>query len=108
MFVEEDSGFQMVIKWLFIFIKKKYRVISPKSNRHNHKNMGKIRASFPKCPYIRAYPYKYGRLGHTAHSRTYSYKSLLIQILTLSLKVLNKTDNRWLAGAERGGHVGHV
>ena len=31
---------------------------------------------------------------NTAHSRTYSYKSLLIQILSLSLKVLNKTDNR--------------
>ena len=29
-----------------------------------------------------------------AHSGTYSYKSLLIKILSLSLKVLDKTDNR--------------
>ena len=29
-----------------------------------------------------------------AHSGTYSYKSILIQILSLSLKVLDKTDNR--------------
>ena len=31
---------------------------------------------------------------HIAHSGTYSYKSLLIQILSLSLKVIDKTDNR--------------
>ena len=29
----------------------------------------------------------------SAHSGTYSYKSLLLQILSLSLKVLDKTDN---------------
>ena len=33
-------------------------------------------------------------LSFIAHNGTYSYKSLLIQILSLSLKVLNKTDNR--------------
>ena len=32
--------------------------------------------------------------SHIAHSGTYSYKSLLIQILSLSLKVLDKTDIR--------------
>ena len=30
----------------------------------------------------------------TVHSGTYSYRSLLIKMFSLSLKVLNKTDNR--------------
>ena len=30
----------------------------------------------------------------SAHSGTYSYRSLLIQMISLSLKVLDKTDNR--------------
>ena len=39
---------------------------SPKYGQ-NHKNTSVIRAIFHKCPYVRACPYKYGRLGHTAH-----------------------------------------
>ena len=40
----------------------------PKSQKYgqNNKNTSEIRAIFPKRPYIRAYPYKYGRLRHTA------------------------------------------
>ena len=33
----------------------------------HHKNMGVIRSIFHKCPYIRACPYIYGRLSHTAY-----------------------------------------
>ena len=29
--------------------------------------MGEIQEILPKCPYIRACPYKYGRLSHTAN-----------------------------------------
>ena len=41
----------------------------PKSQKYgqNNKNTSEILAIFPKCLYIRAYPYKYGRLRHTGN-----------------------------------------
>ena len=42
---------------------------SPKYGQ-NHTNTGVIRAIFHKCPYIRACPYLYGRLGHTGYMFT--------------------------------------
>ena len=61
------------------------------------KNTGVIRAIFPKCPYIRAYPYLYGRLLSNAYEPYAGYSlvklwSVLQQMSRLAMVApTNKT-----------------
>ena len=66
--------------------------MSPKSKKYgkNHKKKGEIRAIFSNRPYIRAYPYKYGRLRHTAVVTTLAHAQLL-GLIPIALRWPNHT-----------------